>query len=266
MTSTFPTNTVYLVTGANRGLGLGLIKALLARPHTSVVATVRNDETAASLREELAQTTTSTTVAEGSQVEVVVLDLSTAPTPEQVLDAIPPTLIYSIDVLINNAGRMAPMVPIADTAAADLRAAFETNAVAPLALFQALRPRVLATSSIRGDRKVPPKVVMVSSSVGCITTQEAPGGAYGASKAALNWITRALHNENAGDGLVAVALHPGWVQTRAGEHAASEWGHQGALPETVEGSVKGMLEVIDGATRETASGRFMTYKGEELAW
>ncbi|KAK8087601.1 Short-chain dehydrogenase/reductase SDR [Apiospora hydei] len=257
MTSTSPTNTVYLVTGANRGLGLGLLKALLARPQTTVIATVRNDETAAGLRQDLSQTTSTTPVANGSRSEVVVLDLSTAPTPEQVLAAIPLSLVDRVDVLVNNAGRMVPMLPIADAAAPDLRAAFETNTIAPLALFQALKSRMSTTTA---------KVIMVSSSVGCITQQEAPGGAYGASKAALNWITRALHNENEASGLVAVALHPGWVQTRAGEHAASEWGFEGELPETVEGSVRGMLEVIDGATRENVSGKFVTYKGEELPW
>ncbi|KAK7990161.1 hypothetical protein PG989_010476 [Apiospora arundinis] len=254
MTFVPPTNMVYLVTGANRGIGLGLVKALLARPRTTVVATVRNDATAADLRQELAQTV----VAEDSKAEVIVLDLSTAPTPEQVLQALPLATVDRIDVLINNAGRMVPMIPVADVAAADLRDAFETNAIAPLALFQALQPRLTTTP--------PAKVIMVSSSVGCITEQEAPGGAYGASKAALNWITRALHNENAATGLVAVALHPGWVQTRAGEHAAKEWGYQGELPETVEGCVRGMLEVIDGATRENVSGRFVTYKGKELPW
>ncbi|KAK8054825.1 hypothetical protein PG993_000052 [Apiospora rasikravindrae] len=248
------TNTVYVVTGANRGLGLGLVEALLARPRTNIIATVRNDETAVGLRRELAQIA----AAEGSEAFVVVLDLSTAPTPERVLEAIPSALVGRVDVLINNAGRMVPMVPIAHVAASDLRAAFETNAVAPLALFQALRPRLSTTPSA--------KVIMVSSSVGCITAQEAPGGAYGVSKAALNWITRALHNENEASGLMAVALHPGWVQTRAGEHAASEWEFKGQLPETVEGSVRGMLEVIDGATRENVSGKFITYKGEELAW
>ncbi|KAK8875263.1 Short chain reductase [Apiospora arundinis] len=256
--SASPSNMVYLVTGANRGIGLGLVKALLARPRTTVVATVRNDATAAGLRQELAQTI----VAEDSKAEVIVLDLSTAPTPEQVLQALPLATVARIDVLINNAGRMVPMIPVADAAAADLRAAFETNAIAPLALFQALRPRLATITPCL----TPAKVIMVSSSVGCIAEQEAPGGAYGASKAALNWITRALHNENAATGLVAVALHPGWVQTRAGEHAAKEWGYRGELPETVEGCVRGMLEVIDGATRENVSGRFVTYKGKELPW
>ncbi|KAK8126935.1 uncharacterized protein PG998_002694 [Apiospora kogelbergensis] len=242
---TSPNDTVYLVTGANRGIGLGLVKALLARPDTTVIATVRDAATAAALRDELAPLST-VAAGEATRAHVAVLDLSTAPTAAQVLAALPPAAaVPRVDVLVNNAGRMAPMVPIAAAAAADLRAAFETNAIAPLA---------------------PPKVVMVSSTVGGIADQEAPGGAYGASKAALNWITRALHVENAAAGLVAVALHPGWVQTRAGAHAAEAWGYQGELPETVEGCVKGMLEVIDGATRENVSGRFVTYKGKELAW
>ncbi|KAK8043886.1 hypothetical protein PG994_012724 [Apiospora phragmitis] len=142
MASASPTNTVYLVTGANRGLGLGLVKALLSRPHTTVVATVRNDETADGLRQEL----THTGAGNGSRAEVVVLDLSTAPTREQVLAAVPLALADRIDVLINNAGRMVPMLPIADAATVDLRAAFETNAIAPLALFQALRLRMVMTS------------------------------------------------------------------------------------------------------------------------
>ncbi|KAK8096184.1 hypothetical protein PG999_014206 [Apiospora kogelbergensis] len=259
---TSPNDTVYLVTGANRGIGLGLVKALLARPDTTVIATVRDAATAAALRDELAPLST-VAAGEATRAHVAVLDLSTAPTAAQVLAALPPAAaVPRVDVLVNNAGRMAPMVPIAAAAAADLRAAFETNAIAPLAVFQALQPRMASDN----PRKQPPKVVMVSSTVGGIADQEAPGGAYGASKAALNWITRALHVENAAAGLVAVALHPGWVQTRAGAHAAEAWGYQGELPETVEGCVRGMLEVIDGATRENVSGRFVTYKGKELAW
>jgi len=35
-------NTVYLITGANRGLGLGLVTALLKRPNTTIIAGVRD--------------------------------------------------------------------------------------------------------------------------------------------------------------------------------------------------------------------------------
>lgn len=62
--------TVYLVTGGNRGIGLGLVKALLARPATTVIATVRNATTASSLKAEPALEAT----AEGSKLLIIILD------------------------------------------------------------------------------------------------------------------------------------------------------------------------------------------------
>lgn len=104
---------------------------------------------------------------------------------------------------------------------------------------------------------------MISSSVGSIAEQEPfPGGAYGASKSALNWLTRALHVQNEESGLVAVALHPGWVKTRMGDFAASQWDYEPGAPETVERSVGGMLGVVDDATRERFSGEFISYDGQ----
>ncbi|KAF4470801.1 aps10 [Fusarium albosuccineum] len=240
-------NTVYVVTGANRGIGLGLVKALLSRPSTTVVATVRSDDAAASLKADIA----SVTKGDQSTLDVVKLDLSTAPTPEQVRNAI---TVDHVDVLINNAGFSPPMNPAVETTADELRAAFETNTIGSLMVFQGLWPLL--------QKSAAPKVINVTSSVGCITHQEAPGGSYGPSKAALNWLTRALHTQN--EGLVAVALHPGWVKTRMGELCANDWGFPNAPFETIEGCVEGMLQIIDGATREKFSGKFVTYKGQEL--
>ncbi|KAK7433022.1 hypothetical protein QQZ08_000495 [Neonectria magnoliae] len=242
-------NTVYVVTGGNRGIGLGLIKGLLARPSTTVIATVRNEDAAESLKAE------AEAIAKGhnSSFDVVQLNFTAAPSPLQISQAF---TIDHIDVLINNAAFSPPMTLAAETPADDLRLAFEINTIGPLMVFQALWPLLQKTAA--------PKLINVTSSVGCITHQEAPGGAYGPSKAALNWLTRALHVQN--EGLVAVALHPGWVQTRMGEYSKKEWGFPGPLPETIDGSVQGMLEVIDGATRETVSGKFVTYKGQILPW
>lgn len=235
-------NTVYVITGANRGIGLGLVKSLLTRPSTTVIATVRNEDAATSLLSELIKTL----IGEKSGFEIVKLDFSAALPLEQIRSAF---TTDRIDVLINNAGWSPPMTLATQTSAADLRAAFEINTIGPLTVFQALWPLLRLSPT--------PKLINMTSSVGCITYQEAPGGAYGPSKAA-------LHEQN--EGLVAVALHPGWVQTRMGEGCAKDWGFEGGPPETVEGSVEGVLEIVDGATRERWSGKFVTYKGQELPW
>lgn len=253
-------NTVYVVTGANRGLGLGLTKSLLSRPSTTVIGTVRNDEAAASLKAD----TDSITSANGTTLHIVKLDFSTAIPTEKILEAFHAAVgsgLSHIDVLINNAAVGPPFVPSVELRAEDLRAAFETNTIAPLLVFQALWPLLRRSPTGR------PKLVMMSSSVGCVTEMEPlPGGAYGPSKAALNYLTKSLHTQHEADGLVALALHPGWVRTRAGAFVAREWGFPGEPPVSVDDSVCGMLEVIDAATRETASGKFLTQTGDVLAW
>lgn len=250
-------NTVYVVTGGNRGLGLGLVKSLLLRPQTTVITTVRNADAAATLQAE------GLSLGEGSKLYTILLDYSTAPSPEDVRTAFNNEVgdaVDRIDVMINNAGMCPPLSVAAQTSAADLRAAYETNAISPLMVFQGLWPLLQKASSS-------PKLIMVSSSVGSIGGQEpVPGGAYGSSKAALNWLTRALHMQNEENGLVAFSLHPGWVQTRAGDYVAKEWKYSAGPPDTVEDSVKGMLDVIDGATRESVGGQFVTQTGEIITW
>lgn len=247
-------HTVYVVTGGNRGLGLGVVKALLARPNTTVIATVRTEDTAAGLRSE----TSATKISTGSNLHIVCLDFSTAVEAEDIRKAFEIPGVDHIDVLINNAGFAHPMVPIGKATSSDLRAAFEINAIAPLMVFQGLWP-LLQKSAL-------PKVINITSSVGSIAEMEpVPGGAYGPSRAAHNWITKALHQENRDKGLIAIALHPGWVQTRMGDYAANQWGYDKAPPVTVDESVKGMLKVIDEAD-EQSSGNFVTQEGQILCW
>ena len=250
-------NAVYVVTGGNRGIGLGIVKSLLSRPSTTVITSVRNEEAAASLKAE------NIAPIDGSQLYIVILDLTTAPSPAEVLQAFEAAgvAVDHVDVLINNAGVCPSMALALQTSADHLRAAYETNTIAPLMIFQALWPLLQKTKT--GT----PKVIMVTSSVGGIAKQEPnPGGAYGPSKAALNWITRALHLQNEASGLVAVAVHPGWVQTRAGEFAAKEWNYPGSPPTTVEESANSILKITDEATRETVGGEFLLHTGDKWYW
>ncbi|KAJ5822418.1 Short-chain dehydrogenase/reductase SDR [Penicillium robsamsonii] len=251
-------NTVYVVTGANRGLGLGLTKRLLERTATTIVASVRNQDAATSLRSNIE----GIVIGQNSALHILELDFSTAISPEEIAQVFASAVstVTHIDVLICNAGFATPMTPALLTSAEDLRKSFEVNTIAPLLVFQAFWPLMQRSDSA-------PKLVVISSSVGSIAAQEpVPGGAYGPSKAALNWLTKALHVENEKDGLVSFALHPGWVQTRAGDFVAKEWGYPGGPPLTVEASVKGMLGVIDNATRENVSGKFISLTGDILSW
>ncbi|KAJ5173510.1 Short-chain dehydrogenase/reductase SDR [Penicillium coprophilum] len=256
MTST--ANTVYVVTGANRGLGLGLTKRLLERPATTVVASVRSHNAATNLRSDFE----GVEIGKNSALHIIELDFSTAIPPEEIVQSFSAAVstVTHIDVLICNAGFATHMAPALLTSAEDLRESFEVNTIAPLLVFQAFWPLMQRSDSA-------PKLAVISSSVGSISKQEpVPGGAYGPSKAALNWLTKALHLENEKDGLVAFALQPGWAQTRMGKSAATDWGYSEDPPVTIEESVNGMLDIIDNATREDVSGKFISFNGDILSW
>ncbi|KAK5991866.1 Short-chain dehydrogenase RED3 [Cladobotryum mycophilum] len=249
-------NTVYLVTGGNRGLGLGLVRSFLARSLTTVIASVRSAEAAATLKAE------KITLGENSVLHVILLDFSTAIAPEkirQIFDAEVGSSVDHIDVLINNAGVCNNLNPALEVTADDLRMSFEVNTIGPLLVFQAFWPLLQKSASN-------PKLINVTSSLGGISIQEPlSGGAYGPSKAALNWLTRALHIEHGVSGLIAVALHPGWAQTDMGHQTAGLW-NIGPAPVTVEESVTGMVRVIDEASKEKYAGQFVTEQGKILSW
>ncbi|KPA35125.1 ketoreductase, partial [Fusarium langsethiae] len=220
------TNTVYVVTGGNRGIGLGLVRALAARAHSTVFATVRNGKSQSSLEAALEDTPRG----DGSIVSIVQLDFSTALSPEHIRAAFETD---RVDVLINSAAFSPQSYPALEIPISDLRSSFEINTIGPLTVTQGLWSYLQLSSA--------PKVINISSSVGCITFQEVVAGAYGPSKAALNWLTRALHIQN--ESLVAFALHPGFVSTEMGDSAATEWGFPLSMLESVESSVGGMLKV-----------------------
>ena len=69
-------------------------------------------------------------------------------------------------------------------------------------------------------------------------------------------ITKSLSVDLKPDGIIAVVLHPGWVQT--------EMGGPNALISTTT-SVKGLLNTIGSLSEET-SGTFLNYDGAVIPW
>ncbi|KIW15598.1 hypothetical protein PV08_05646 [Exophiala spinifera] len=259
-------NTTYVVLGANKGIGLGLVQALLARPQTTVVGVVRDPVRASHLEEQCS----SVPKGEGSILHALAVDVSRSPGRDDLKDFIKtklPSSIGHVDAFISSIGHTGVMKPALETTAEEMRDHYEVNTIAPLMLFQAFWP-LMEASTESGASSTPKKVFFLSSSVGCIGDwmEPIPGGAYGPSKAALNWIVRKLHFELQDKGIVSVAVHPGWVQTEMGDMAAKSWNYPGKPPLTVAQSVEGVLGVIDGASRENSSGKFLSYDGKEVPW
>ncbi len=229
-----------LITGAGRGLGLGLARHLAARGHR-VVGTVRRPDAAAELE------------AVGARVEV--LDV----TSDASIDALAASVadLGHLDVLINNAGidarthgaartRRGPF----DLDRAAIVGVLEVNVAGPMLVTGALL-RLLR----RADR---PVIVNVSSQLGSMSFGREHGldTSYNASKAALNMVTARTAQALDGDGMTVVSLHPGWVQTDMGGPTAALTIDEsaGAIADTVERLGPG------------DNGRFLRWDGADHEW
>ena len=84
------------------------------------------------------------------------------------------------------------------------------------------------------------------------------GGRYGyrISKAALNMVAKGIASDIWSRGVIAVALHPGWVKTRMGGAGA---------PVSVQQCVAGQQRLFDKLTMAD-SGHFFNYDSTELPW
>lgn len=222
---------VYFVTGANRGIGLELVRILIARGAT-VLATVRDRASGLELID--------------SGARVFELDVSDPAS----IDALPGKLgDQPIDVLINNAGVSSTSKLLSDCRAEEFARVFAINATGPVLVARALLPQLR-----QGARKL---IVNISSQLASIRNNTG-GSSYGyrASKAALNMLTVSMANELRPEGFTCVCMHPGWVKTRMGGDQA---------PMTVEQSARFILEQADRFT-PSDSGGFRNYDGSTLPW
>ncbi|GAA6013459.1 hypothetical protein JCM10207_008856 [Rhodosporidiobolus poonsookiae] len=240
--------TVYFITGANRGIGFGLVKALAARPNVFVFATARNPSKATALNS-LAEET--------GNIEVVKLE-SVNEQDAQDAAKVVEEKAGKLDVLIANAG-ISEGYGLASEQPADVyRRHYEVNVLGPLILFSALKPLLFKSAN--------PKLLAVSTSGASLTLNyPMPMAPYSASKASLNFVVEKFAQEHKKDNLTAFVLSPGWVQTDMGNSGAQAMGLKEA-PVTLDDSVAGILKLADESTLESHSGRFWDYTGESLPW
>ena len=234
-----------LITGANRGLGLGLASSFAA-DGWQVLACCRAPTQANELQA-LADGHPGTVslhavdVADHGQVDSLAAELAGRP----------------IDILVNNAGTIGPRDPGHENlhrqffGTLDYDAwmyVFRVNTFGPVKMAEALLENLLA-----GEQK---KLVNLSSTIGSLVEENIPVFAYSTSKTALNKAMRLLAVQLKEQGIAVGIFCPGHVKT--------DLGGDGAVLE-IDESVAGLRRIIDELNLER-SGEYRRYNGEQIAW
>ena len=228
--------TTFLITGANRGIGLQLATQALAAGH-QVIAGSRHPD-ADSLR--------SLQAMPGKRLEILSIDVGD---PASIAAAAASLGDRPIDVLVNNAGIIGPERQSAlDMDFEGLAETLRINAIGPLRVAQAFLPALRRSKAAR--------IVTISSSMGSMASSASDRIAYRASKATVNKLMQGLASDLKRDGIVTIVMHPGWVQTDMGGAGADI---------TPQDSASGILKVIEGLTL-ARTGQFIDHDGRTMPW
>ncbi|EIW54648.1 NAD-P-binding protein [Trametes versicolor FP-101664 SS1] len=239
MSTTRPTT--WLVTGANRGIGLEIVRQLLASPTNLVVAGVRTPKKATALLD-LKSTAKGTL----NVIKLDVGDFDSVRASAKNIEAILGDT--GLDYLINNAG-VAPRDTPFTIDPKVLLETFKTNSVGPVVVSQVALPFLE-----KGNTK---KILHISSTCGSVGSADQLGvmvAGYSMTKSALNMLAYKQKLER--PDITVITLCPGAVKTDMS-------GGVGDIepPE----SAAGLLKVITSATAAD-SGKYLRYNGETIPW
>ena len=199
---------IALVTGANKGIGLEIVRQLAAS-RWQVFLTGRSP---ASIRQAASSLSQSVTP--------VVLDITSPSSIEAAVKTLS-GVVDHLDVLINNAGILEEDDgPIFNLPAAQLRRMLETNTIGPLLVTQAFLPLLRNSASAR--------IINLSSGAGQLTDMGTWAPAYSISKTALNGVTGQFAAALKDSNIAVNAVCPGWVKTEMGGREAPRSVEEGA--------------------------------------
>ncbi len=198
---------IALVTGANRGIGLAIVKRLLAEG-AFVYATTRS----------VSNYPLSDIPSQYSQnIRAEILDVSDRESIRELARSIAQRH-GSLDILVNNAGvylddpRKTPYNSITDIDLSVFDLSMGINVVGPLTLIYEFLPTMKERNYGR--------IVNLSSGMGRFDDMNMEGPFYRISKAALNALTKVIASDVRGYDILVNSVCPGWVRTDMGGEKA----------------------------------------------
>lgn len=230
----------YLLTGANRGLGLEFVRQLSQDNSNTIFACCRSPDSADDLK---------AIASKSSRIHIIPCDTSSLPSISSLPSPIAKILgdREQIDYLLNNAGvNSVPHKQSLDIAPSELHHEMEVNVLGPAKVVETLLP-FLGPGSV---------VMNMTSGLGSIGNLVPKCTVYSISKAGLNMLTAHQAAHLKGRGVKVICMDPGWVKTRMG-------GEEAVLEPNE--SISGMLKVLRGL-KDADSGKFLRYDGTNLPW
>jgi NAD(P)-dependent dehydrogenase (short-subunit alcohol dehydrogenase family) len=224
----------WIITGASRGIGLGLVKELV-KSDVKVIATYRDQKGLQALRDL------------PGQCIPVALDTTSSSSIKEFHEHVKKHMTH-VDYLVNNAGLLLDYESkLADVNIEQLAQMMDVNLYGPMRVSQSLLSLLEKSSR--------PVVLNMSSKMGSITDNSS-GRSYGyrISKTALNMFTKTFAIDY--PHICTISMHPGWVQTEMGGKNA---------PLSIDDSVLGILSVLSKVDKNQR-GKFLDFKGIEIPW
>jgi NAD(P)-dependent dehydrogenase (short-subunit alcohol dehydrogenase family) len=236
---------VWVITGANRGLGLEFVNQLSGTKSNTIIGATRSLSSDLTALENLKT--------KNGNIHILECDTSSIPSIERFAKDIAGILgpDQKISYLLNNAGiNSVPHEKALSMSLAGITEQITTNVLGPAKTVELL-------SSHLGKGTV---VMNMTSGLGSIATAQkgtvTKGTTYSISKAALNMLTVHQSVELKSRGVVVICMDPGWVKTRMGGKGAQMEQHD---------SISSMLKVL-GGLKESDTGKYYQYSGEEMPW
>ncbi|KAI0460650.1 NAD(P)-binding protein [Xylaria acuta] len=259
--------TIVLVSGANRGIGLEIVKALLesapsdannnSAPYHVYLGSrdlQKGKDIAASLP-----------AAHGNTVSAIQLEITS---PESVNNAVATVKSESgrLDVLINNAGVNYPTI---SDEAVKMSTIYDINVIGASRMTDSFK-ELLLTQPAEGE-KVGKRIIHVTSSMGSTASRRNPGfafyhqqfTAYRCTKAALNMLAACHAYDFKDQGVTVHAFDPGWAATEFGGGDPKVTSALGAVDPRVSGL--SCRDIVEGK-RDGESDVLVSINGDTYAW
>ncbi|WP_109832565.1 SDR family NAD(P)-dependent oxidoreductase [Reichenbachiella versicolor] len=227
---------VAIITGSNRGQGLGWTKYYLEKGYT-VIATARKPESADQLQALKKQYK--------KKLMIEKLDVTSLEDANTLSNTLTKKKI-KIDIAISNAG-VTVKENFGEWTEKSLIGNFKVNTMGAAFFAQMLDPHL----------KNGAKVIQLSSGAGCIACQKKSNeiDSYAISKAGLNMLTKKLSFIWADRQIIVVSMTPGGVKTDMNPTAKR----------TVEEAIPMMAATVEALTIEQ-TGTFINFKGKNMPW